>query len=116
MSKIAPWVHGAFTTELIKGLAILGLYPLVEKKYRLPQLVTVKVPEYLDEEKLRKVLLDTYDIEIGAGLGKLAGKVFRIGVMGNGARIENMQRLLSALSEVLVQDFISIKCKTEAFG
>ncbi|WP_342651713.1 alanine--glyoxylate aminotransferase family protein [Vibrio metschnikovii] len=108
--------HAAASTELIKGLAILGLYPLVVKKYRLPQLVTVKVPEYLDEEKLRKVLLDTYDIEIGAGLGKLAGKVFRIGVMGNGARIENMQRLLSALSEVLVQDFVSIKCKTEEFG
>lgn len=91
--------HAAVSTKLTEGLATLGLLPLVEKKYRLPQLVTVKVPEYLDEEKVRKELLDTHDIEIGAGLGKLEGKVFRIGVMGNGAKIENIQRLLNALSE-----------------
>ncbi|WP_415837672.1 pyridoxal-phosphate-dependent aminotransferase family protein [Shewanella denitrificans] len=108
--------HAAVSAELVKGLSILGLHPLVEDKYRLPQLITVKIPEYLDEAKLRRALLSTYDIEIGAGLGMLAGKVIRIGVMGNGARIENMQRLISALSKVLVQDDVKIKCKTESFA
>lgn len=108
--------HAAVSAELVEGLDILGLFPLVEEKYRLPQLVTIKVPEYLDEEKLRNVLLNTYDIEIGSGLGELAGKVFRIGLMGNGARIENVKKLVSALSEIMKQDFISISCKKEAFG
>lgn len=93
--------HVSVSEELINGLAKLGLYPLVEEKHRLPQLITVKLPKNFDEMELRKKLLDSYDIEIGAGLGKFSGNVIRIGLMGNGARISNVNRLLYSLTEIL---------------
>ena len=68
---------------------------------RLPMLNAVKVPEGVDEAAVRKVLLEDHDIEIGAGLGPLAGKVWRVGVMGHTARPENIDRLLGALKATL---------------
>jgi len=86
---------------LVEGLEKLGLEMLVDADYRLPMLNAVKVPEGVDEAKVRSVLLNEYKIEIGAGLGPLAGKVWRIGLMGETARPENVNRLLSALSSIL---------------
>ena len=58
------------------------------------------LPEGLDDAQGRKILLERYGIEVGGGLGPVAGKVWRIGCMGHTARIENINRLLTALSEV----------------
>ena len=68
---------------------------------RLSQLSVVKVPQGVDEAAIRTRLLEEEDIEIGAGLSPLAGKVWRIGLMGYSCRTENVERLLSALEGVL---------------
>ena len=87
--------------QLVKGLNEMGLELYVQKEYRLPMLNAVKVPEGVDEANVRSVLLNEYKIEIGAGLGPLAGKIWRIGLMGHTARSENVERFLNALTETL---------------
>ena len=69
--------------------------------YRLPMLNAVSVPEGVDEAAVRTALLQEHDIEIGAGLGPLAGKIWRIGLMGHTARSANVDRLLQALQRIL---------------
>lgn len=91
--------HGA----LAAGLTTLGIEFLVDEEHRLPQLNSVIIPEGLDDGTVRKQLLDDYDLEIGAGLGPLAGKVWRIGLMGHSARQENVLLCLRALEEVSAQ-------------
>jgi alanine-glyoxylate transaminase/serine-glyoxylate transaminase/serine-pyruvate transaminase len=86
---------------LVTGLGEIGFKMLVDKPYRLPMLNSILVPDGLDEARVRQELLTNYKIEIGAGLGPLAGKIFRIGLMGHTARPENVQRLLEALKEVI---------------
>lgn len=85
---------------LASGLADMGLKLYVEESARLPQLNSVVIPEGLDDAQVRSRLLNEHNIEIGAGLGPLAGKIWRIGLMGETSRPENIERLLSALSEV----------------
>jgi alanine-glyoxylate transaminase/serine-glyoxylate transaminase/serine-pyruvate transaminase len=89
--------HRAAHEQLVRGLDALGLTMLVDPEVRLPMLNAVNVPENIDEAAIRKVLLEEHDIEIGAGLGPLAGKVWRVGVMGHTARSANVTRLLAAL-------------------
>ena len=86
---------------LVKGLEDLGLTMLVEPRDRLPMLNSVLVPQAVDEAKIRSSLLNKHRIEIGAGLGPLAGKIWRIGLMGYTARQENIERLINALKEEL---------------
>ena len=74
---------------------------LVEEPYRLPMLNAVSVPEGVDELAVRKRLRNEFKIEIGAGLGPLAGKIWRVGIMGHTARRENVARFLAAMKEVL---------------
>ncbi len=87
------------------GLQAMGLELLAPEGHRLPQLTTVRVPEDLPphsgEAEVRRVLLERYGIEIGGGVGSLAGKVWRIGCMGHTARRANVTLLLAALAEVL---------------
>jgi alanine-glyoxylate transaminase/serine-glyoxylate transaminase/serine-pyruvate transaminase len=87
--------------QLVAGLADLGLEMLVEPAFRLPMLNAVCVPQGVDEAAVRKQLLEEHDIEIGAGLGPLAGKIWRIGLMGHTARPQNVDRLLRALKSTL---------------
>jgi alanine-glyoxylate transaminase/serine-glyoxylate transaminase/serine-pyruvate transaminase len=87
--------------QLVAGIEKMGLEMLVRPECRLPMLNTVKVPAGVDEAKVRSRLLNEHQIEIGAGLGPLAGKVFRVGVMGHAARPENVDRFLGALKKVL---------------
>ena len=75
---------------------------MVAEPYRLPQLNTVYIPQGADDAAVRKQLLEQYNLEIGAGLGDLAGKAWRIGLMGYGARRENVALCVQALSEVLL--------------
>lgn len=83
------------------GLDVLGLSFFVPESERTPQLNAVVVPGGVNEAAVRRRLLDEYNLEIGAGLGALAGKVWRIGLMGYSSRPENVERCLEALGAVL---------------
>ena len=96
--------HRAAAAALIEQLAPLGFTPLVAPEVRLPTLTTLRLPEVVcarGEAKLRRALLDEHGIEVGGGLGKLAGSVWRVGLMGENARAENVARLLEALWKLL---------------
>jgi len=102
----ASWArHEQCGRRLQDGVAALGLELFAPASHRLAQLTTVVVPDDLpggrSEAEVRRQLLDEYDIEIGGGAGKLAGKVWRIGCMGHTARPSNVAALLAALAEVL---------------
>ncbi|MCG8642580.1 MAG: alanine--glyoxylate aminotransferase family protein [Desulfobacterales bacterium] len=93
--------HKAAHDALVDGLNHLGLSMAVSEGSRLPMLNAVNIPDGVDDAGVRTALLKEYDIEIGAGLGVLAGKIWRIGLMGHTARQENVDRLLSALKTLL---------------
>ncbi len=98
----AAWQRHAECGRLLQdGLVELGLELLVAAEHRLPQLTTVRVPAGVDEVAVRRTLLSSYGIEIGAGAGQLAGQIWRIGCMGHTARKRNVIALLGALKEVL---------------
>lgn len=86
---------------LVAGLDKLGLKMLVKPASRLPMLNAVCVPEGVDEAAVRSALRTEYKIEIGAGLGPLAGQIWRVGLMGHTARPESVDRLLEALKSIL---------------
>jgi alanine-glyoxylate transaminase/serine-glyoxylate transaminase/serine-pyruvate transaminase len=88
--------------ELLRdGLEALGFKFLVEKAYRLPMLNAVIIPEGVDDLAVRKRLLDEYNIEIGGGLGPFAGKIWRIGLMGESSDANHVNMLLSALKNIM---------------
>jgi alanine-glyoxylate transaminase/serine-glyoxylate transaminase/serine-pyruvate transaminase len=94
--------HVEAAAALIEGTGSLGFEPLVAPPHRLPMLTTLRLPSWvtsLGEAKVRGLLLERYDIEVGGGLGALAGDVWRIGLMGENARIESVDRLVHALEE-----------------
>jgi alanine-glyoxylate transaminase/serine-glyoxylate transaminase/serine-pyruvate transaminase len=93
--------HRDMHALLFEGLTDLGLEFVVDASYRLPQLNLVAGPAGIDEAAVRKRLLNEYNLEIGAGLGAFAGKVWRIGLMGYAARRENVQLCVSALRNCL---------------
>ncbi len=96
------WARHQNMHQLLKaGLEKLGLGFVVDEAYRLPQLNAVYIPEGVDDAAVRSSLLGRYNLEIGAGLGDLAGKAWRIGLMGYGARAENVALCLRALEEAL---------------
>lgn len=86
---------------LVAGIEAMGLKFVVPEGERLPQLNAVSIPEGVDEAAVRKALLDQYSLEIGAGLGALAGKVWRIGLMGHGCTQKNVLFCLGAIDAVL---------------
>src|SRR5205085_12616623 len=86
---------------LLAGLGALGVAAAAQENHRLWMLNSVLVPEGIDEGALRRRLLLDHGIEIGAGLGPLAGKVWRIGLMGESSRPANVRRLLLALESEL---------------
>ncbi|QFU22725.1 alanine--glyoxylate aminotransferase family protein [Shewanella eurypsychrophilus] len=88
---------------LAKGLDKLGIKFIVPEDERLPQLNAIYIPEGADDAKVRNYLLNKYNLEIGAGLGDLAGKAWRIGLMGYAARSENVTLCLAALEDALNQ-------------
>jgi alanine-glyoxylate transaminase/serine-glyoxylate transaminase/serine-pyruvate transaminase len=90
-------VHDAFKASLDR----LGLSLLPPPADRLWSLNTVRVPDGVDDAAVRRALLQQHQIEIGAGLGPLAGKIFRIGLMGSGATMDNVATLAGALGQAL---------------
>jgi alanine-glyoxylate transaminase/serine-glyoxylate transaminase/serine-pyruvate transaminase len=93
--------HHANATALHAGLEAMGLMLAAQEGHRLVPLTTVSVPDGIDEAKVRTALLKNFNIEIGAGLGPLKGKVWRIGLMGESSRRENVMLVLNALEEIL---------------
>jgi alanine-glyoxylate transaminase/serine-glyoxylate transaminase/serine-pyruvate transaminase len=98
----AAWErHRSNAERLWAGLERLGLALHVRPELRLNTLTTVRIPEGVDGKAFSRHLLDQHGIEIGGGLGALAGKVWRIGLMGYNSRPENVDRLLNLLETEL---------------
>ena len=95
--------HAANYRKLRDGLNVLGLDFYVQEEYRLPQLNAVNVPEGVDEAGVRSFLLNEYNLEIGAGLGPLAGKIWRIGLMGASSSEEHIALCLDGLKAALAK-------------
>ncbi|MGE5504912.1 MAG: pyridoxal-phosphate-dependent aminotransferase family protein [Actinomycetota bacterium] len=95
--------HARMHRALKAGLEAMGLGLLVDEAHRLPQLNAVTVPAGVDEAMVRARLLDRFGLEIGAGLGALAGKVWRIGLMGQSATPRHVLGCLTALESVLAE-------------
>jgi alanine-glyoxylate transaminase/serine-glyoxylate transaminase/serine-pyruvate transaminase len=93
--------HKAMHEKLVQGLEKMGLSMYVQQEFRLPMLNAVAIPQGAEDAKVRKQLLNEHGIEIGGGLGPMAGKIWRIGLMGHTARPTNVDRLLSALAACL---------------
>jgi alanine-glyoxylate transaminase/serine-glyoxylate transaminase/serine-pyruvate transaminase len=96
--------HAEAASALIEGLAPMGFEPLVDAEHRLPMLSSMVLPQRVvdaGEAGLRRTLLDRHGIEVGAGLGELAGRIWRIGLMGENARLDAVERLLAALQKEL---------------
>ena len=90
-------VHDAFIREMRK----LEIEPAVAESIRAPMINAIKIPDGADDAKVRQRLYDEFDIEIGAGLGPLKGKIWRVGLMGHGAREENIELLAKALKALI---------------
>ena len=93
--------HRAVSAALRRGLEPLGLKPLVPVAEATPMLTTVCYPDGVDDVAFRAHLRQRHRIEVGGGLGPLAGKVFRVGLMGHGARLENVLRAVAAFGDAL---------------
>ena len=93
--------HAKAASALRAGLEALGLELLADPAYRLNPLTTVRIPDGIDDAKVRAALLNDHAIEIGGGLGEFRGKAWRIGLMGDSARDRNVLALLSALEQLL---------------
>ena len=94
---------------LVAGVEAMGLQMLVAPEHRLPSLNAIRIPEGVDDGKVRGHLLETFNLEIGGGLGALKGRVWRVGLMGYASSAEKILFFLSTLSSALAaQD-----CKTD---
>lgn len=98
----AAWQrHRRHHTALAAGFEALGLALVVAPEHRLPQLNSVAIPAGVDDAAVRKTLLNDFGLEIGAGLGALAGKTWRVGLMGHACNRQNVLLCLTALESVL---------------
>jgi alanine-glyoxylate transaminase / serine-glyoxylate transaminase / serine-pyruvate transaminase len=90
-------VHDVFIREMRR----LEIEPAVVESIRAPMINSIRIPEGADDAKVRQRLYDEFNIEIGAGLGPLKGKIWRVGLMGHGARVENVELLANALKQLI---------------
>lgn len=93
--------HAKHHQALRAGLEAMGLSFIVHEEERLPQLNAITLPDGVDDAAVRSTLLNDYSLEIGAGLGVMAGKVWRIGLMGHACNARNVYLCLNALDDVL---------------
>ena len=114
--------HADNHRALRAGIEALGLSFIVPESERLPQLNSVTIPDGVDDAAVRKQLLNDYQLEIGAGLGALAGKVWRIGLMGHASNKKNVLYCLGALDAVLgvmsapVNQGVAVKAALDAYA
>jgi alanine-glyoxylate transaminase/serine-glyoxylate transaminase/serine-pyruvate transaminase len=95
--------HRTCGERVQQGLEKLGFRLFAAEGQRLPQLTSAWLPDGVDDAAVRRALLDRYGIEVGGGLGAVAGKAWRIGCMGHTARLRNVSLLLAAVEEVLAR-------------
>ncbi|MAF83911.1 MAG: alanine--glyoxylate aminotransferase family protein [Gammaproteobacteria bacterium] len=100
--------HARHHHALTAGLEALGMSFIVAPDWRLPQLNSVRIPAGLDDAAVRTRLLNEYNLEIGAGLGPLAGQVWRIGLMGYSCRQDNVLLCLNALGQIINEADVTI--------
>lgn len=100
--------HRQNAVALRAGLAALGAPAMVSEDW-LPMITTARVPDGVDEARVRSRLLNEHDIEVGAGLGPLRGRVWRIGLMGHGSSMASVLLLLQALETVLAGEGIAVE-------
>lgn len=93
--------HLANHQALVRGVEAMGLEMAVAPEFRLPSLNTVKIPEGVDDPRVRGHLLKAFNLEIGGGLGDFKGKVWRVGLMGHSSTRENVAYLLMALGDAM---------------
>jgi alanine-glyoxylate transaminase/serine-glyoxylate transaminase/serine-pyruvate transaminase len=114
--------HAHHHRALVAGIEAMGLSFVVKQGDRLPQLNSVTIPQGVDEAAVRKQLLEHYSLEIGAGLGSLAGKVWRIGLMGYACNQKNVLVCLGALDAVLsnmkapIHSGVAVKAAMDVYG
>jgi len=101
--------HTANHKALVAAVEAMGLDMLVAPENRLPSLNAVNIPEGVDDAKVRSYLLQSFNLEIGGGLGALKGKIWRVGLMGYSSSRENIVFFLSAISQALAAQ----GCKTD---
>ncbi|MFH1124559.1 MAG: alanine--glyoxylate aminotransferase family protein [Pseudomonadota bacterium] len=101
--------HRLNHTALVAGVEAMGLSMLVAEKERLPMLNAIRIPEGADDLKVRKMLLNGFSIEIGGGLGPLAGKIWRVGLMGHTCRRRNVFLFLSVLEAALKAQGVKVR-------
>ncbi len=94
---------------LVAGVEAMGLSMLVREKERLPMLNAIRIPDGADDKRVRGALLNEYGMEIGGGLGELAGRVWRVGLMGHSARRKNVFLFLAGLEASLRAQGVKIK-------
>ena len=94
---------------LVAGIEAMGLSMLVPEAERLPMLNTISIPGGADDRRVRAALLADFGIEIGGGLGALAGRTWRVGLMGHSCRRRNVFLFLSALETVLRGEGVTVK-------
>jgi alanine-glyoxylate transaminase / serine-glyoxylate transaminase / serine-pyruvate transaminase len=98
----AAWQrHRATHETFIREMRKLEIEPAVAESIRAPMINAIKIPEGVDDVKVRTRLYDDFNIEIGAGLGPLKGKIWRVGLMGHGSRPENVELLIKALKQLI---------------
>ena len=94
---------------LVAGVEAMGLSMLVPETERLPSLNTIRIPDGADDLRVRKTLLNDFSLEIGGGLGKFAGKAWRVGLMGHSSSRKNVVLFLSALTSILKAQGVNVK-------
>ena len=92
--------HGRLGAELAERLGAMGFRPFAREGYRLPMLASVFLPEGMDDAEARRALLEEHGIEVGPGLGETRGKIWRVGLMGESCKAENIDALTRAISRM----------------
>ncbi len=100
--------HKRNADALRAGLGAMGMTLHAQEGYRLPPLTTVRVPEGVEERKLLQGLLEEHNIEVGGGIGDLAGQIMRIGLMGYNSTPQNVLGLLFALETELLKHGVGL--------
>ena len=95
--------HKLNSEAFIRGIEAMGLNMIAPEGYRTPTLNAVRIPEGVEDIGVRNYLLDKYGIEIGGGLGDFKGKAWRVGLMGESSRKNNVILLLAALDDSMEQ-------------
>jgi alanine-glyoxylate transaminase/serine-glyoxylate transaminase/serine-pyruvate transaminase len=114
--------HADNHRALRAGIEAMGLTFVVDEPHRLPQLNSVSIPDGVDDAAVRSRLLNEYSLEIGAGLGPMAGKIWRIGLMGYASNRRNVLLCLGALDAVLsdlgapVQSGVAVQAAMQAYA